>query len=227
MPTSHRRHDGGHAEAPCARLVLAAVDRAARHRADGVPSVPLWSILDHLAIRPRSSAARLARRRLEALERSGSLRAERRHGVRVWGLTAAGVARLGGDRRALGELPESPQHRAWRQARVAAAQELDRVAEDLGALLARACALLAADPSAAGSDAWLVLAEELRHACRRLGSAVHCLHEWPEPAEQGADVDLRAEPPHSRGLDARALARLPSLRASRRNVVLWRGGPFG
>jgi hypothetical protein len=226
MPAADRRHVRQDREPPPARLVLAAVDRAARHRVDGAPAVPLWSILDHLAIGPRSRAARGVRLRLEELERDGSLIAGRRHGVVVWAPTATGLRRLRRDAGALGELPESPQHRAWRQARVVAAQELDRFAGDLGALLAQAGAMLAGGAAAAGSDAWLVLAEELRHACRRLGSAVHCLHEWPEPGEQGADVDALDELPRSRGLDALASARLPSLRAARRNVALWRDGPF-
>jgi hypothetical protein len=221
----HRRAEQER-EPPADRLVLAAVDCAARHRIDGASAVALWSVLDHLAIAPRASAARRVRLRLEALERDGSLSAGRRHGLRVWAPTDRGRRRLRRDARALDELPESPQHMAWRQARSAGGQELDRFAEDLGALLAQAGALLAGGAAAAGSDAWLVLAEELRHACRRVGSAVHCLHEWPEPGELLADVDLRDELPHSPGLDARALERLPLLRASRRNVGLWQDGPL-
>jgi hypothetical protein len=211
---------------PADRLVLAAVARAVRHRLDGASGVALWLILDHLAIAPRASAARHVRLRLAALERDGSLSAGRRHSVSVWAPTDRGLRRLRRDARALDELPESPQHRAWRQARVTAGQELDRFAADLDALLAQAGSLLAGGAPSAGSDAWLVLAEELRHACRRVGSAVHCLHEWPEPGELLADLDLRNELPHSHGLDVRALERLPSLRASRRNVGLWQDGPF-
>ena len=227
MPGADRhRHAEQEREPPADRLVLAAVDRAARHRLDGATAVALWSILDHLSIAARASAARHVRLRLEALEGDASLSAGRRHGVRVWALSGKGLRRLRRDAGALDELPESPQHRAWRQARVAAWQELDRFAEDLGALLGQAGALLADGAPAAGSDAWLVLAEELRDACRRVGSAVYCLHEWPEPGELLADVDLCDELPHSHGLDARALERLPSLRASRRNVGLWREGPL-
>jgi hypothetical protein len=214
-------------EPPAGRLVLAAVERAAGDGPDVEPAVALRSILEHLALAPRSAAARSVRLRLAELERDGSLSAARRHSVAVWALTDTGRRRLRRDTGALDGLPESPQHRAWRSARLAAAQELDRFAADLGGILEQAGALLAEGPATAGSDAWLLLGEELRHACRRLGSAVHCLREWPEPAEERADVDPREELPLSAGLDSLALARLPALRGGRRNTGLWQAGPFG
>src|ERR1019366_6994573 len=53
-------------------LVLAAIERAARHRAPSIPTVPVpvWAITDHLAITRRS---RRVRSQLNALEASGAI----------------------------------------------------------------------------------------------------------------------------------------------------------
>jgi len=69
--------------------------------------------------------------------------------------------------------------------------------------------LLDADPPA-DSDAWFQLGESLRPACRRLGSAVHCLWEWQEPDDAHADIDVNALP----GVG-------PCYRAGRRNINNW------
>ncbi|HLH13363.1 MAG TPA: hypothetical protein VKV16_01135, partial [Solirubrobacteraceae bacterium] len=116
---------GPHPARPTDELVLAAVERAARHDARGCPAVPVWTILEHLDVRRRSAVARHVRTRLDALAAAGLLESARRHGVATWALTAAGVRRLRLARRAGRQpvLSESPQHRAWRAARTAAAQE--------------------------------------------------------------------------------------------------------
>jgi hypothetical protein len=206
---------------PPDELVLAAIERAARHQPQHRPTAPVWSILEHLALRPRSAPARHVRARLEALHAAGSLDCVRRHGVTTWGLTSAGRRRV---RRAVsaGELPplpESPQHRAWRNARVAAAQELERFRRLLRERLERAAALLDADP-APHSDAWLELGDDLQRACRRLASASHCLYEWAEPDDSRADIDEHREPADRRLAPAqRRLTR--ARRAGRRNILLW------
>ncbi|HTA32749.1 MAG TPA: hypothetical protein VK721_04925 [Solirubrobacteraceae bacterium] len=206
---------------PPDELVLAAIERAARHQPRHRPAVPVWAILEHLALRPRSAPARHVRTRLDALHAAGSLDCVRRHGVATWALTSAGRRRL---RRAVsaGELPplpESPQHRAWRNARVAAAQELERFRRLLRERIERAAALLDADP-APHSDAWLEIADELQRACRRLASASHCLYEWAEPDDSRADIDEHREPADRRLTPAqRKLTR--ARRAGRRNILLW------
>ena len=104
-------------------------------------------------------------------------------------------------------LPESPRRREWRRARLAAAQELPRFRSRLAQALAEAERMLAAGPrGATSSAAWLALGRRLEGDCRRLGSAWHCLHEWPEP-----DEDAPAPAPGE-------TARLGALR----NVRLWR-----
>jgi hypothetical protein len=209
---------------PPDELVLAAVQRAARHQAHRGPAVPTWAILDHLALRPRSAPARHVRSRLEALRAAGALECARRHGVPTWALTSAGRRRL---RRAVGAgerpaLPESPQHRAWHNARTAAAQELERFRRLLRERIEHAAALLDTDPPP-HSDAWLELAEELQRGCRRLASASHCLYEWTEPDDARADLDEHVEPDDRQLAPAQRQLRR-ARRAGRRNILLWDDG---
>ena len=84
-------------------------------------------------------------------------------------------------------LPESPQHRIWRHSRTLAHEQIDGFRQALRGSLAEADALLGAEK--VRSDAWFDLTERLRKACWRLGSATHCLHEWPEPDDSHADTD--------------------------------------
>jgi hypothetical protein len=199
--------------------ILAAVDRAERHRPGAATpaGVAASAILDHLGLPARSAATRDVRRLLGELCDEGSLARARRHGVEVWALTRSGRRRL---RRARDvRLGESPQHRAWRDARGAAARELPGLRAQLGRQLELARLMLAAGEPP-HSDAWFELAARLRGAAWRVGSAWHCLHEWPEPDERRADVDGRVEP-GDRRLDPAARARRRSLRAGRRNTSLW------
>jgi hypothetical protein len=211
--------------APSDELVLAAVARAARHQGRATPAVPVWTLLEHLALSRRSAAARDVRKRLGALRSAGLLEASRRHSVPTWALTDAGATRLQVARRAgtLPALPESPQHRAWENAQTAAAQEIGRFRDSVHARLEQAARLLEAEP-AAHSDAWLELAEELQRACRRLASATYCLHEWDEPDDERADIDEHTEPDDEQ-LDPHERARRRARRAGRRNIRLWDDTP--
>lgn len=207
---------------PCDALVLAAVDRASRHGPGDGRSAPPWAILDHLAIAHRSAHARHVRARLAALLAAGLLERSRRHGVWSWGLTDAGRAQLRAARRSPNaqQLPEAPQHRAWREARTLAAHEIDRFSHELAARLHDAQALLDG-PQPPPSDRLFQLGQELRLACRRLGAAAYCLYEWPEPVDQRADHDSRLEPGEERlPPGERELRR--ALRAGRRNLRQWR-----
>jgi hypothetical protein len=181
-------------------IILAAIDRAARHSQR--QAVPMWKVQEHLSVPRRSGQGRQVRARVLALADVGLLRARRRHGVAVWTLTAAARRRL---RRAPGiaeALPESPQHRRWREARVLAEQEIGRFAGRLRATLAEAQAMLDAEGAPASSDDWAAVASRLSRAASLLSSATHCLHEWGEPSDEAADVE-----------DARI--------RGRRNVRLW------
>jgi hypothetical protein len=206
---------------PPDELVLSALDRALLHGPAGREATSLRTLLEHLALPRRSAAARRVRERLVELEARGWLAGARAHGVPVWSLTAAGRRRLE-SRPAAAELPEAPQHRDWREARASAAQELPRFRAQLAETLERGQRMLADRGDAvAASDDWLLLGNRLLGDCRRLGSAWHCLYEWPEPDDARADRD---EPPQlaGDGDGDGAAARLRALRAGRRNVRLWR-----
>jgi hypothetical protein len=221
MPDPDREPRSAPTGAPCDELILAAVDRAARHRARDTPAVPVWAILDHLTLPRRSAAARHVGSRLSALHVAGWLESARRHGIATWALTSAGRRRLQSARGAgrLPALPESPQHRAWRNAHTTAGQEIERFRASLREQLREAALALDADPTP-HSDDWFELGDALQRAFRRLASASYCLHEWLEPDDAHADLD------HGLDLADEALkhserVRRRALRAGRRNVALW------
>lgn len=201
---------------PSDELILAAVRRAVLHAREARGGATLRAVLAHLSVPRRTARARALAGRLAGLERSGELARTTAHGVAGWSLTAAGERRLAAALRTgwAPALPEAPQHAAWRQARASAGQELGGFMARLAADLAEADAMLAAigGGSAPHSDRWLALGRRLLGDCRRLGSAWHCLHEWPEPDDARADHD---EPrPDEPG-------QAPALRAGRRNIALW------
>jgi ribosome-binding protein aMBF1 (putative translation factor) len=202
-------------------LVMAAIDRAERHNPAQPAGVPVWRVYDHLSINKRSGPARRVRARLDALETTGSLKRGRRHGVPTWALTSTGRRRLTLARRAgnVPELPESPQHRAWRDAKETAALEIDGFLSRVRDALNDATKLLDADP-AVTSDAWFALGERLQRDCRRVGSATHCLREWKEPDDTRPDVDDHNDP-SDKGLDPDEQTKRRARRAGRRNVRLW------
>jgi hypothetical protein len=167
-------------------LILAAIKRAERHSDRRGATMSL--IRDHLGLPQRSGAGRKVRVRVLALADAGVLEHLRRHGRDLWTLTPAAKRRL---RRAEGvadELPESPQHQRWARAHRLAEQEVGRFETSLRASLEEATASLDADMPAP-SDTWFALSRRLEHRARRLGSAIHCLHEWPEPSDDVPDLD--------------------------------------
>jgi hypothetical protein len=191
-------------------MVLAAIDRAERHRRRS--GVPVWLIFEHLGI-PRRS--RNVRGQLRALAQAGAIAPIRAHGTEQWTLTPAGRRRV---RRSTSiELPESPQHRAWRNARTLAGEEINRFRDGLRDAIADASALL---DEGTTSDVWFQMADRLRAAAWRLGSAVYCLCEWAEPTDDIADLDERSDPA-DRTLAPTERARRETRRTGRRNTGLW------
>jgi len=190
--------------------VLAAIDRAVRHRVR--PVVPIWSIFEHLGIPRRSSRVRT---QIFELVQAGAVERSRVRSIEQFSLTSAGRRRL--RRAGEVELPESPQHQEWRNAQVLAAQEIERFRDALCELLADASALL---DSGAPSDVWFELAERLERTARRLGSATYCLYEWAEPIDGEPDVDDRCEHDDEQ-LDPLDRQRRRARRAGRRNVGRW------
>jgi DNA-binding XRE family transcriptional regulator len=219
-------------------LVLAAIDRAERHSGRDIPGAPIWTVLRHLDVAARSKRAREVRVRLDGLVEAGSLERVVRHGVPVWVLTVRGRRRLSRARRA-GRVPvlgESPQHRAWREARGFAGQRIEGFWLEVLEAVEHAQELLNTSvpgppvlegPEAApgpASDEWFEVGQRLQQACRRLGSASYCLWEWREPEDARADVDTHVEPGDG-AFDPGECARRRARRRGRRNMLLWDAEP--
>ncbi len=167
-------------------LILAAIERSERHRV--ARGAPRWEIYDHLDIKKHSKEARQVRSQVAALAETGLLEASRAHNVPMWVLTRKGRRRLKrADVEAL--LPESPQHRTWARARTLGEQEIDRFCESLRGVLGEALETLSAPASSVSSDTWYELGRRLDCHARRLGSVIHCLHEWAEPSDDAPDID--------------------------------------
>jgi ribosome-binding protein aMBF1 (putative translation factor) len=205
-------------------LTLAAIDRAVRHRPPGTHrGVPRWAVYEHVGVSSRSRAARLLRAQLAALDGSMLVRGKR-HGVETWELTRAGRRRLSRLRAEgeLPELPESPQHRAWREARALAEQRIEGFRAALLHDVTRAHALLGSPPGPGQppSDVWFELGERLHQGSKRLASATYCLYEWDEPDDAHADVDDHTDP-SDKASDLKQRVERRVRRAGRRNTRLW------
>jgi hypothetical protein len=165
-------------------LILAAMERAELHSRhdDGVLYA---TVVDHLGLSKSTATGRKLRPRFREMKAAGLIAQSRRHSVTLYTATRKGKRALkdAGDV----ELPESPQHRAWREAKAAAAERIQGFREDFQALLRDGAILFADD--ATGSEAWYALGERLDSACSRLGSATHCLREWQEPSDDARDAD--------------------------------------
>jgi hypothetical protein len=200
-------------------LILAALHRAECHH--GYQGAPDWEVQDHLAISGRSKKGRHVKARLPELAREGFLETGRRHGVGQWALSAKGRMRLNEVPDVMASLPESPQHRKWRDAKDAAEHEIEGFYLSLrDAVDATADLLSTPFPPGPSSDDWFEAGERLHRACRRLGSATYCLHEWAEPPEDKADPDDHTAPSDERyPPDERR--RRQARRAGRRNPRWW------
>ena len=202
-------------------LVLAAVERAERHRRRDGSGVMPREVFDHMGFLYNPAAVRQFRPTLDALMAAGVLGFASRHKVRLWVLTSAGRRRLEAAQET-GEgsgLPESPQHRAWRHARTTAAEQVDGFREQVRSYTNEALKLLDAGEQP-HSDAWFGLAERLGCACWQLGSATHCLREWVEPDDARIDSDERDDPGDDL-LDAEERHHRRDLRHGRRNTWRW------
>ena len=227
--TSRRRRDDGRKERtgraprfepPPDTLILGAVERAERHDA-GKVGVTFRAVMEHLGFVHSAATTRRLRPHFERLLADGLLASARRRGVVVWSLTRAGRSRLAQARRrgTRGELPESPQHRAWREAREAAEQRIDKFRDELRAALRDGWLVLNA-AERADSDTWFVLGDRVARACWLVGSATHCLYEWREPDDARPDVDDHEEPDDD-VLEQRERVCRRQLRVGRRGVWRW------
>jgi hypothetical protein len=135
---------------PSDGLILAAIDRAYRHRQTSTPGVPRWEVLEHLGIGKRTHAARTVTRRVDALTNDHLLERHKRNGILFWLLTGRGRRQML-KANAAGELPEPPQHRRWRETLDSARGQLDQGRHTLETALGETSALLKTEP-AASSD---------------------------------------------------------------------------
>jgi hypothetical protein len=198
---------------PADGLILAAIDRAYRHRRGPVDGVSRWDVVEHLGAGRRTKTARWVTRRLEEFTQNGVLERGKRHGIAFWRLTERGRRMLSaGD---AGELPESPQHRRWRETHGDAAGQLERGRQALDRALGEAAGLLGAEP-VASSDDWLLAGVRLYSACRRLAAATHCQYEWQEPDDAHADIDTGAAVPGRLVASQDEVGRIRALRVERR-----------
>lgn len=206
---------------PSDATILAAFERAQRHHTGVHPAVSLHAAVAHLGLPWHAGTARRLGPPLRRLQDAELVRTVYPQGNRGWELTPTGRRRLRTLRRAgkVDELPESPQHREWRTARELARDCMPDFEQQLSDLLDRAQALLAA-PAVVNSDDWLLLADDLKRACRRVGSAIHCRHEWPEPDDRKPDTDNLREP-HDKRRPRELRARLHALRHGRRDPAGW------
>lgn len=200
-------------------LVLAATERAERHRPRDEPGVMLGDVFAHMGFVYNGAATRQLRPRLDTLLSAGALEETRRQGVNLLVLTSAGRRRLAraGREGETTELPESPQHRRWRHARSIAAERIDSYRQPLRALLVEADALLDAGMQA-HSDSWFCLVERLLPPATGIGAAIYCLMEWPEPDDARPDVDDYRDP-DDENLDPKERKHRRLLRMGRRNVI--------
>jgi len=174
-------------------LILAAIERAERHRHPRrAPGISLSAVKRHLGLPHHGGTTRRLHPQLKALETAELIEQFHRKGSKVIAITDTGQRRLDAVRGEI-TLPEAPQHREWREAKLAASERIPDFRSDLRSTLDEAIALLETDHEA-DSNTWFELSERLRHTGRLLASAIHCLREWPEPDDARIDKD---DPPYN------------------------------
>ncbi len=169
--------------------MLAAVERAGRH----TRHPDKRTIARLLGFRFSGAASRSIEKQLERLEAAGVVaRKPGRRGREDWLLTDPGRDRLQGRRGDIEPLPESPEHRQWRQCRALAADQLDDAAAKALEALGGAETTIrrrATGDHTATDVAFIQRLLEWR--LRRLGVVLYCLRDWPEPDDDVADRSKR------------------------------------
>jgi hypothetical protein len=167
-------------------MVLAAIDRAECHRGGASEGARMPNLAQHLGFVHGPWTARRLRPQLDTLIDAGALERVRRKGIVLLVLTEKGRERAARARRTVA-LPESPQHRAWRQTRTMAVERIAALREEARGAVRDAGRLLDADE--VDSEALFLLAVRLREALQYLGCATYCAREWAEPDDARADVE--------------------------------------
>jgi hypothetical protein len=166
--------------------ILLAIGRAERY-AEANPwnetGVYWRPITEHLGVVHSPATTRKLRPQVEALIDAGLVVKTRKRGRERWGLTDTGRERAAqaGER-----LPASPARLEWKAARQAAAEVVESIREQLAEDLREASRLL--DTGGSDSD-YYDMAENIAREATRLGGALFCLNDWPEPDDEHPDVD--------------------------------------
>jgi DNA-binding PadR family transcriptional regulator len=166
--------------------VLAAVRRAQLHRENRQVGVSLPTIKQHLGLRHTGWTTQQLRPTLDELVAAGLLRYSWRHSRHWWAITPPGKRRAS----PFSVLPESPQHRKWREARILAEQERERIwTAALDAVEAAEDALTNAKNVKPTSETYLAIAKRVNATFSNMASVAYCLAEWAEPDDRRADVE--------------------------------------
>jgi DNA-binding PadR family transcriptional regulator len=178
-------------------MLLAAIERAERQVV--LPGERKGArrneVVAHLGLDWHSGNARRLKGQLEALEAEGCVEIQRKIPHRsIVALTRRGHDRLQLARRqkapeAMAEaLPESPQHRRWREARAVAEESEDEIRSlATDAVHDAQTALL--KPEADGAEELMAIGDRLHRVFWRFASVVYVRQEWAEPDERSRDKD--------------------------------------
>jgi len=157
-------------------LLCAALDRARRH--DLADEVTADYVADELTTEPPTTTPDAVRTRLTELAERGLVNQIDENDIQLWTLTPAGE-QLVSDGAPL--LPESRQHRDWRQARDNPMTNLEHLRVELKRELADIEAML--NEQALPSPAWMKTSRRIQHLTYGMSVAIHVLHERPEPTD--------------------------------------------
>jgi hypothetical protein len=154
----------------------------------------MGDIAHHLGWRFSGQASRRLHPHLEELAAAGLVTTEeprsyKRHTQR-WATTPAGRHRLATAGPV--DLPESPQHRRWRQDRDVAAWALDAVRSQAWDVIEEVSDLLSGpevDLPTLGDDFVKGLTRRFEESFRATGLALRMCKQWPEPSDLAADDD--------------------------------------
>jgi hypothetical protein len=176
-------------------MLLAAIERAEVQapRPGGDKGTRRADIVAHLGLGWHSGTAKRLKAQLGPMEAAGWVELGEKPPERsVVALTPRGLDRLLLARRkkvpeAMPEaLPESPQHRIWREAHEAAGAEIDGFRGQTTAAVQDAETALV-DPGGASAEELMRIGDRLRREFWRLASATYCREEWPEPDDRQCD----------------------------------------
>jgi DNA-binding MarR family transcriptional regulator len=167
-------------------LAIARAERYAEENPWDETGVYWRPITEHLGVVHSAATTRKLRPQIEGLIDAGLVVKTRNRGRERWGLTDAGRDRAARASREGARLPASPAQLEWKAARQAAAESIESIREQLAKDLREAGRLLDAE----GSDSdYYDMAENIAREARRLGGALFCLDDWPEPDDEHPDVD--------------------------------------